>query len=135
MSEEQKPFRVNDRRHFTAEGRPRGEEASAANARPEPAGAAGPPTEPSEAPPEADFAAFVLSLGSRAGVLLAGEGDEPELGEPAARLREARSIIAILEMLKGKTEGRRTPPEDQILEALLYELRMGYLARAGVGGA
>jgi hypothetical protein len=38
-------------------------------------------------------------------------------------------------MLKGKTEGRRTPQEDQILEGLLYELRMGYLARAGVGGA
>jgi hypothetical protein len=73
MSEEQKPFRVDDRRHFTADGRPRSAEVA--------------PSEPSEALPEVDFGAFILSLGSRAGLLLSGDGDEPEPGEPAARLR------------------------------------------------
>ncbi len=134
MSEEQKPFRVNDRRHFTAEGRPRSEAASAGATEPE-AGAGSAPSEPSSALPAVDFGAFILSLGSRAGLLLSSDGEEPTGGEPAERLREARSIISILEMLKDKTEGRRTPQEDQILDGLLYELRMGYLARAGVGGA
>ena len=42
----------------------------------------------------------------------------------------ARGIIGLLEILERKTEGRRTPEEDQILAGLLYELRMAYLARA-----
>ena len=50
-------------------------------------------------------------------------------------LEDVRGLISILEMLKDKTEGRRTPEEDRILEGILYELRLGYLARAGVGGA
>ncbi len=135
MSQEQKPFRVNDRRHFTADGRSRGEPLSESSAPPAPTGAAGPPpgSQPSPAPQEADFGAFVLSLGAQASLLLSDGGDEEE--DPAARLQEARSIISILEMLKDKTEGRRIPQEDRILEHVLYELRMGYLARTGVGGA
>jgi hypothetical protein len=50
-------------------------------------------------------------------------------------LEDARALISILEMLKDKTEGRRTPDEDRILDGVLYELRLGYLARAGVSGA
>jgi hypothetical protein len=38
-------------------------------------------------------------------------------------------------MLREKTEGRRTPDEDQVLEGILYELRMGYVKKAGVSGA
>jgi hypothetical protein len=49
---------------------------------------------------------------------------------PGEALREARSVIGVLEMLKDKTEGRRTSDEDQVLEGLLYELRMAYVARA-----
>ncbi len=54
---------------------------------------------------------------------------------PREALQDARALISILEMLKDKTEGRRTPDEDRILEGVLYELRLGYLARAGVSGA
>jgi hypothetical protein len=38
-------------------------------------------------------------------------------------------------MLKDKTEGRRTESEDQVLAGVLYELRMGYVARTRVSGA
>ena len=41
-----------------------------------------------------------------------------------------RLAARLLEILERKTEGRRTPEEDQILAGLLYELRMAYLARA-----
>jgi hypothetical protein len=44
-------------------------------------------------------------------------------------------MIAILEMLRDKTEGRRTPDEDAVLDGLLYELRMGYVAVARAVGA
>jgi hypothetical protein len=75
-----------------------------------------------------------LSLASQAMALLSGEG-LPEDASPEERLEGARSIIAILEMLKDKTEGRRTAPEDEVLEGLLFELRMGYVAKARVTGA
>ena len=44
-------------------------------------------------------------------------------------------MIGVLDMLKDKTEGRRTPAEDEILDGLLYELRMAYVTRAREGGA
>jgi hypothetical protein len=78
-----------------------------------------------------DFGRFVLSLGAQAGMLLAG----PVEGlAPAEALEEARSVIGVLEMLKDKTEGRRTPHEEQVLDGLLYELRMAYVARAREAG-
>ena len=79
-----------------------------------------------------DFAQFLMSLGAQAGLLLSGEG--PEGTEGAERLAGAQSIIAILEMLKDKTEGRRTDAEDALLEDLLFQLRMAYV-EATRGGA
>jgi hypothetical protein len=75
-----------------------------------------------------------MSLASQAVALMAGEG-LPEGSSKAEALEGARSIIAILEMLKDKTQGRRTAAEDELLEGLLFELRMGYVARARVSGA
>ncbi|PYQ12878.1 MAG: hypothetical protein DMF80_17030 [Acidobacteria bacterium] len=42
----------------------------------------------------------------------------------------ARSIVGLLEILKEKTEGRRTSDEDRVLDGLLYELRMAFVARS-----
>jgi hypothetical protein len=47
----------------------------------------------------------------------------------ARSARGARQIVAILEMLKQKTEGRRTADEDALFAALLFELRMAYVER------
>ena len=146
MSEEQKPFTVKDRRHFTLDGQAReaqetaeekpAEEAAPTQA-PVPEGEAprgGAATKKaahsasgSPAPEPVDFGHFLLSLGAQADLLLAGrhEGESP-----AQALSEARSIISILEMLKDKSEGRRTADEERILEDLLYQLRMAYVARA-----
>jgi hypothetical protein len=107
---------------------------------------------PAEAPPEsssstpepggeetagggpADFGQFLLSLGAQAGMLLSGQG-LPEGTDAGEALAGARSIISILEMLKGKTEGRRTAQEDEVLEGLLYQLRMAYVERSRAGGS
>jgi len=145
MSEREKPFTVSDRRHFTAEGLPREGDVPAAEPPPDPrqrrdpsdpGGAASsakvPPTAAEE--PSADFASFVLSLAAQAGALLGGEG-LPEGTSPQDALEGARSIISILEMLKRKTEGRRTPAEDEVMEGLLFELRMEYVSKAKASGA
>jgi hypothetical protein len=139
MTEDKKPFTVSDRRHFTAEGAARteadAESAPAAPATPAPTPARADETQTAGKTEEAtvDFASFLLSLGAQAGALLAEAEHEGEKREPS--LAAVRSMIAILEMLRDKTEGRRTPDEDAVLDGLLYELRMGYVAVARAGGA
>jgi len=142
MTEEPKSFTVKDRRHFTPAGRTRESEEPGAEA-PTPAAAAPAVTEaePKGTQPAAakgggsgpvEFSRFLLSLGAQAGMLLAG----PVEGlEPAEALEEARSVIGVLEMLRDKTEGRRTAQETEVLDGLLYELRMAYVAKARETGA
>ena len=150
MTEDKKPFTVNDRRHFTAEGETRGEEPEAAatetrtetkadtktETRAAATSDAGHPTdargpEPAHRP-MLDFAGLLLSLGAQASMLL-GLGEE----EPGAArdFQGAQAIISLLEVLRDKTEGRRTPDEDRILAGILYELRMAYVAGTRAGGA
>jgi len=132
--DEDKPFTVRDRRKFTAEG----ERKSDAEDSPEPVEvpaptppAAGPPAEPhGDAEPRVDFASFLVSLATQASVLLSTpEGDEQE------NLRGARHLIDVLEMLEDKTRGRRTEPEEQVLQQILYELRMAFVERSRTVGA
>jgi hypothetical protein len=137
MSETEKPFTVSDRRHFTPEGRPRGDAEDAAV--PEGSSAAAATAERAEASPAADraptaagpadFSQFVLGLAAQAGILLSGEG-LPDGADPREGLDGARSVISVLEMLKEKTEGRRTPAETALLDELLFQLRMSYVGRA-----
>jgi hypothetical protein len=130
MSEDRKGFTVNDRRHFTPDGCVRATGEEVLGRAPEPARptAVAEPPLGAEAGAEVDFGSFLLTLAGQASVLLGlavPEGEKPNLD-----LKGARSVIAVLEMLQAKTEGRRTPEEDQLLEGLLYELRMAYVARA-----
>jgi hypothetical protein len=140
MSETEKPFTVSDRRHFAPDGRPR----EGAEAPPEPQSPPDPgvpPEPPRGTPPSrpgptpaADFSQFLVSLGAQAGLLLSGEG-RPEGMGTAEALEGAQSVIAILEMLKDKTEGRRSSAEDALLEDLLFQLRMAFVEASRGGGA
>ena len=151
MSDDKKSFTVSDRRHFTAEGLARDEaaveappEAPPPPAAPPPRGAAVPAAdetgesgfEDEEALPPfpADFLGLVGSLATQASVLLAGE---PGSARPpsAAELDAVRSIIALIDVLHEKTQGNRTPQEDRVLDAVRYELKMAFVARARAGGA
>jgi hypothetical protein len=134
MTEEKKPFSVTDRRHFTPEGEVRRDEGPS----PAPAAAAPPPAERPNAEPgpsheegersqyPKDLPGLLISLGAQASLLLYGD---PAVGGPD--LEGARDLISLLEALKEKTQGRRTPQEDQLLDGLLYELRMAYVQRSG----
>lgn len=134
MSETDKPFTVSDRRHFTPEGRPRGdaEGASPPETPREEVRAEPPPSSTPGAP--ADFSRFVLGLAAQGGSLLAGE-NLPEGVDAGEVLEGARSVIAILEMLKDKTASRLTPAEEALLDELLFQLRMGYVAKTRGEGA
>ena len=115
MSQSEKSFTVSDRRHFTPEGRPREDapETEKAQAAPETEERTSDNQDRHGAGPDrpVDFGQFILSLASEAGRLMAGEG-APEGAPPAETLAAARQIVGILEMLKDKTEGRRTSEED-----------------------
>jgi hypothetical protein len=134
MSQTEKTFTVSDRRHFTPDGRPR-DDAEENSGPPTPADSppAGGHAPPSPAAP-ADFSQFLATLAAQAGMLLSGEG-RPDGADPGEALEGARSVIAILDMLKEKTEGRRTSAEDALVDELLYQLRMAYVERTRAGGA
>jgi hypothetical protein len=126
-------FKVDDRRKFTSEGDPVKSEA----------GTPPPPVqERSPEPPERregqksgqakeptiDFASFIMSLAASAMAYL-GEVADPSTGQRMENLEGAQQMIEILTMLQTKTTGNLEPDEKQLLESLLYELRMKFLTK------
>ncbi|HEX7137055.1 MAG TPA: DUF1844 domain-containing protein [Vicinamibacterales bacterium] len=75
------------------------------------------------------FVAFVLSLASTAAVHF---GDVPDpTGQTAEPdLEGAAQMIEILALLEEKTKGNLTAEERQLLEQVLYELRMRFVQGA-----
>jgi hypothetical protein len=74
-----------------------------------------------------NFTAFVVSLAHTAAVHF-GDIPDPvsgEQGEP--NLPAAQQMIEILSLLEVKTRGNLTAEERQVLDQLLYELRMRYI--------
>jgi hypothetical protein len=75
--------------------------------------------------PPITFSEFLLSLGTNAAMLLGGDDD---LTVPsAADLAQASQHIDIIAMLKDKTAGNLDKEESNLVDALLYDLRMKYL--------
>jgi uncharacterized protein DUF1844 len=73
------------------------------------------------------FVGFVLSLAHTAAFHF-GDVPDPVTGETGtANLAAAQQIIDILSLLEQKTRGNLTAEERQLLEQLLYELRMRYV--------
>lgn len=79
--------------------------------------------------PEASFPVFISGLGMQALAAL-GEIENPLTKKKEANLNEARYLIDIIEMLQKKTKGNTTNEEKDMLENLLYQLRMLYLEKA-----
>jgi hypothetical protein len=80
------------------------------------------------------FAAFVLSLAHTAAVHF-GDIPDPVTGRSGdAHLPAAQQMIDILSLLEQKTRGNLTAEERQLLEQVLYELRLRYV-EAARGGA
>jgi hypothetical protein len=79
------------------------------------------------------FTAFVLSLASTAAVHF-GDLPDPVSGKPLEpNLDGALQMIEILGLLDQKTRGNLTAEERQVLEQVLYELRMRFVEVSGGG--
>jgi hypothetical protein len=131
-SSEQKPsgFTVTDRRSFAsdpgAESPPPAESAPPA-AGTTPAAPSGEATRKEAAAlPEVDFGTFVLSLGSSA-IMHLGEFQHPDSGKVEKDLAMAKHTIDILSMLQARTKGNLNAQEEQLIESLLYDLRLRYV--------
>jgi hypothetical protein len=79
-----------------------------------------------EAMPEIDFGTFVMSLASSVLVHL-GEIEHPDAATRQTNLPLAKQTLDILGMLRDKTRGNLTQEETQLLDNLLYDLRMKYV--------
>jgi hypothetical protein len=111
---EGKDYKVTDRRAGGADGLPR-----------EPTPPAG--AEGAGPLPEMDFATFVLSMASSAVAHLHGL-DEEGNQTLAVDLPLARQAIDILAMLQQKTKGNLTGEEERLLDHVVYDLRLQYVA-------
>jgi hypothetical protein len=78
------------------------------------------------------FTAFVLSLASTAAIHF-GDLPDPSGERSEPNLVGAAQMIDILALLDRKTRGNLTAEERQILEQVLYELRMRFV-QASNGG-
>jgi Domain of unknown function (DUF1844) len=145
-----KGFTVSDRRRFSVsesgEGREESkvqEEGKPRDKEKEPPQKKGIPRENAEAAgqkeagqqkaqtplPEIDFSTFVVSLSSSVLIHL-GVVPDPMTREKKKDLATAKQTIDMLGMLQEKTRGNLSSEENQLLEGLLYDLRMRYVSES-----
>jgi hypothetical protein len=81
--------------------------------------------------PNINFASFILSLAATAAVHF-GDRLEPGATEKGpVDLPAAGQMIDILELLEVKTRGNLTLEERQLLDTILYELRLRFVEAQG----
>ena len=73
------------------------------------------------------FAAFVLSLAHTAAVHFADIPDPVSSQLSEANLPAAQQMIDILSLIEAKTRGNLTAEERQLIEQILYELRLRFV--------
>ncbi len=133
-------YKVTDRRRFTADGERRGdftEQEESPAAPPEKGsdaaeGAPGPQAQfdrrPLDEPEGVDFTMLVNAMAQPA-LLFLGEIPHPSSGQTQLDLEQARIQIDMLDLLRVKCRGNLSSQEEGLLERVLYELRMLYVAR------
>lgn len=84
----------------------------------------------SSAVPEASFSFFITTLGMQATVAL-GDVVNPQNNKKEESLPQAKFLIDILGTLREKTKNNLTKEENELLEGMLYELRMRYVQKTG----
>jgi phage repressor protein C with HTH and peptisase S24 domain len=131
----EKSFVVKDRRKFTESGEPREEEAG----KPQETGTGEPLKAEEEKAeqasrdkaaeafmPEMNFANFIFSLSTSA-MYHFGDFPDPVSKKAERNLTAARQTIDIIAMLKEKTEGNLDDNEKNLIDTILFELRMRYV--------
>lgn len=75
------------------------------------------------------FSAFILGLASTALIHL-GVTPNPETGQSAVDMAQARQAIDALDLLRAKTRGNLTEEEEQLFASVLTDLRMRYVEKS-----
>jgi len=78
-------------------------------------------------PKQTEFTFFISSLSMQALIAL-GEMPHPATNQPHPDPEQARYLVDLLGMLQEKTKGNLSAEETSLLENVLYELRMKYVA-------
>jgi hypothetical protein len=125
--QEEQGFKVTDKRPFSEEGELR-KEAASEEQKTEESASAGESRSSREAPPKIDFPSYILSYYTQ-GLVLLGEVPNPYTNKKEEDLEGARHIVDILEMLQEKTKGNLAKEEGQLVESVLYEMRMKFMAK------
>ena len=140
QKEQEEPvFTVTDKRGFREDKEPeRPGAAEKAAETPAPEGSSEKQTEPgkqetgpgldADARPPIDFPSYILSYYTQ-GMVLMGEVPNPYTNKKEEDTDAARHTIDILSMLEEKTRGNLSEEEKQLLETVLYELRMKFMAK------
>ncbi len=129
---EGKGFKVEDRRRFSPEtGEPREtqEEAKPSQPTSEQPVRQEPPEDRREKKqdyPEINFSTFVISLSTQA-LMHLGEIPNPLSGKAESDIALAKQMIDIIGLLRDKTQGNLDQGEGQLLEDVLYDLRLKYV--------
>ncbi len=146
---EEEGFKVTDRRRRSDQEAPtpepprtievpRSEPARAEPSRAEAPRSTPPPraAEGSRSEPEGErnLAGLFVMLASSAAMAL-GEVPDPMTGQVHRDLAQAAELIDLLALLREKTEGNLTPEEAQILEELVYDLQLRYVAATKRSGS
>lgn len=76
--------------------------------------------------PEISFVNLILSLSTSALIQL-GEIQDPATKQAEKNLPLAQQTIDLISLLQQKTKGNLTPEEGQLMENILYDLRMRYV--------
>ena len=137
-------FKITDRRHFTASGERRLDVADEEEpASPSRGGrmsgevpaetATGFDRRSLDEPEGVDFTMLVNAIAQPA-LLFLGEIPHPATGQPAVDLEQARIQIDMLGLLGVKCRGNLTAQEEKLLDRILYQLRMLYVARTSRTG-
>ncbi len=77
---------------------------------------------------EVNFILFISGL-MMEGLIALGEVEHPVTKKKEPNLLHSKFIIDTLDMLKEKTKNNLTKEEGEALDAVLYELRMRYVAK------
>ena len=135
MEEEKKGFVIKDKRIFDESGTARAEERPVVETEEKTGedrqanGRQGEKGE-DEYQPEVNFYNFLISLSTSAFFHL-GDFPDPATNKAEKNIPAAKQVIDTLSMLKVKTEGNLDQNEKNLLEGILYELRMRYVKEKG----
>ena len=77
--------------------------------------------------PDVTFSTFIASLSS-SGLVHLGEIAEPSTGQKQINVQMAKHTIDIIGLLQEKTKGNLTADEEKLIQHVLTDLRMRYVA-------